>query len=127
MRRYYLWTAFVFVVALPVAASEQNNCLTSLDDDVRIRACSELIRRNPNNAAAYNSRASAYASKGDYINAVADVTTGGELASKKPTGTKTAKQLLPTKSVAAPPKKSAPTTQNSLPSWARALFSKNSG
>jgi Flp pilus assembly protein TadD len=71
------------VAASTAAANEQADCLSTADVDLRIRSCSELIQREPNNAAAYNSRAAAYVTKGDYNSAVADVVKAGELAPMK--------------------------------------------
>ena len=83
MRRVSLVAAIAFVAASTAAANEQGDCLSNADVDLRIRSCSELIQREPNNPAAYNSRAAAYVTKGDYNSAVADVVKAGELAPKK--------------------------------------------
>ena len=56
MRRASLVAAIAFVAASTAAANEQGDCLSNTDVELRIRSCSELIQREPNNATAYNSR-----------------------------------------------------------------------
>jgi len=109
------------VMASAVAAKERIDCLGSFDVDVRIRACTDLIRRNPNDAGAYNSRASAYASKGDYTSALADAEKGGDLE-KRATKPRLA---LGKRIVSSPSKNAPPTYQNTLPDWAQTLFQKH--
>jgi hypothetical protein len=63
----------VFVCALGSAsADERRACHQAQDVEVRIKDCSELIRRDPANAKAYLSRADAYEMSGDLGRAVAD-------------------------------------------------------
>ena len=143
MRRVSLVAAIAFVAASTAAANEQGDCLSNADVDLRIRSCSELIQREPNNAAAYNSRAAAYVTKGDYNSAVADVVKAGELAPKKkdpqaiaatpkPATPKknsqviAAKPLPSPKAAITPPKKSAPAMwEGTLPAWAQTLYGKS--
>ena len=142
MRWVSLVAAIAFVAASTAAANEQVDCLSNADVDLRIRSCSELIQREPNNAAAYNSRAAAYVTKGDYNSAVADVVKAGELAPKKDpqaiaatpkaatpkknSQVVAAKPLPSPKAAITPPKKSAPAMwEGTLPAWAQSLFGKN--
>ena len=108
MRRVSLVAAIAFVAASTAAANEQGDCLSNTDVDLRIRSCSELIQREPNNAAAYNSRAAAYVTKGDYNSAVADVVKAGELAPKKNPQATVATAVPRQKAAITPPKQSAP-------------------
>jgi hypothetical protein len=126
MRRLSFLAAITLVAASTAAANEQSDCLTNGDVDLRIRSCSELIQREPNNATAYNSRAAAYVTKGDYNSAVADVVKAGELAPKKKPQAIAARPVTQPKTALAPPKKSAPAmTESTLPAWAQALFGKS--
>jgi len=142
MRRVSLVAAIAFVAASTAAANEQADCLGNADVDLRIRSCSELIQREPNNAAAYNSRAAAYVTKGDYNSAVADVVKAGELSPKKDPQASTAipkaatekknsqviaaRPLPSPKAAITPSKKSAPAMwEGTLPAWAQSLFGKS--
>jgi hypothetical protein len=127
MRRLSLMAAIAFVTASTAAANEQSDCLGNADVDLRIRSCSELIQREPSNATAYNSRAAAYATKGDYTSAVADAVKAGELAPKKNPQAVAARPEPPPKAAKiTPPKKSAPAMwEGTLPAWAQSLFGKS--
>ena len=126
MRRVSLVAAIAFVAASTAAANEQGDCLSNADVDLRIRSCSELIQREPNNAAAYNSRAAAYVTKGDYNSAVADVVKAGELAPKKDPQAIAARPLPSPKAAITPSKKSAPAMwEGALPAWAQTLYGKS--
>jgi hypothetical protein len=126
MRRLSFLAAITLVAASTAVANEQSDCLTNGDVDLRIRSCSELIQREPNNATAYNSRAAAYVTKGDYNSAVADVVKAGELAPKKKPQVIAARPVTQPKTATAAPKKSAPAmTEGTLPAWAQALFGKS--
>ena len=125
MRRLSLVAAIAFVAASTAAANEQGDCLSNADVDLRIRSCSELIQREPNNVTAYNSRAAAYATKGDYTSAVADAVKAGELAPKKNPQAVAARPVSRPKAAIIPPKKSAPAMwEGTLPAWAQSLFGK---
>ena len=109
-------------------ANEQGDCLSNADVDLRIRSCSQLIQREPNNATAYNSRAAAYATKGDYTSAVAvaDAVKAGELAPKKDPQAIAERPVSRLKAPITPPKKSAPAIwEGPLPAWAQTLFGKS--
>lgn len=62
------------------------SCLESENADVRIRACSELIRRRPRQAKLYSARGYAYADKGDYDSAIADLSMVIRLKPRDPEG-----------------------------------------
>jgi hypothetical protein len=127
MRRLSLVAAIAFVAASSAAANEQSDCLSNADVDLRIRSCSQVIQREPNNATAYDSRATAYASKGDYTSAVADAVKAGELAPKKNPQADAARRVRQPKAAMTPPKKSAPAMwEDTLPGWAQSLFGKSS-
>src|SRR5690606_33710532 len=50
----------------------REDCIRANDPDVMIQACSQLIRRNPREAAWYVNRGIGYRKKGDYDRAIAD-------------------------------------------------------
>jgi len=102
------------VVMWPVLtlADDRSDCLADKNSEIGIRACSNLIARDPSDAVAYHhrgiaaqlkgeaidlkptygpayeSRARAYTVKGDYERAVADVTKFVELTPNPASGTK---------------------------------------
>jgi hypothetical protein len=126
MRRLCLVAGIAFVAASTAVANEQGDCLSSADVDLRIRSCSQLIQREPNNATAYNSRAAAYATKGDYTSAVADAVKAGELAPKKNPQAIAARPVPRPKLAITPPKKTTPAMwEDVLPAWAQPLFGKS--
>jgi tetratricopeptide (TPR) repeat protein len=63
--------ATVLAAAASVAGDEQD-CFQAQEPQVRIKACSDLIERTPEDATAYHNRAFAYALAGDVDNAIAD-------------------------------------------------------
>jgi tetratricopeptide (TPR) repeat protein len=63
--------ATVLAAATGVAADEQD-CFQAQEPQVRIKACSELIERSPEDATAYHNRAFAHALAGDVDSAIAD-------------------------------------------------------
>src|SRR5207244_917477 len=66
--------------AAPVLASDEQDCFQGQEPELRIKGCSEIIQRAPNDATAYHNRAVAYGLAGDIDNAIADYTTVIELA-----------------------------------------------
>jgi hypothetical protein len=75
---------------------------------------------------AYESRGRAYASKGDYTNAVADVTKAGDLAPKaalqsKATTSAASKKII-AKSAVVAKVKSTPKEPDAWPDWAPSKF-----
>ena len=63
-----LWLAGSAALAGP-----REDCANAKDPDLAIKACSQLIRRNPRDTAAYGGRGIAHANKGDYDRAIADL------------------------------------------------------
>jgi len=55
-------------------ASDEYDCFQGREPELRIKACSELIQRGPDDAIAYHNRAVAYGLAGDIDNAIADYT-----------------------------------------------------
>jgi tetratricopeptide (TPR) repeat protein len=81
MRRLLLSTAVAIVSAsMLVFADDAQDCLQQKDPQLRIKGCSEIIRRNPGDAAAYHNRAVAYGQAGDTDRAIADYTKAIEIA-----------------------------------------------
>ena len=66
--------------AAPVLASDEQDCFQGREPELRIRGCTELIQRVPNDAAAYHNRAVAYGLAGDVDNAIADYSKVIEIA-----------------------------------------------
>jgi tetratricopeptide (TPR) repeat protein len=60
MMRIFLPCALLTIVAGTVAAESPKDCLRTGDQDVRIRACSALIKQEPRNATAFYFRGWAY-------------------------------------------------------------------
>jgi Flp pilus assembly protein TadD len=60
--------------AVPVLATDEQDCFQGQEAERRIKGCSEIIQRAPNDATAYHNRAVAYELAGDIDNAVADYT-----------------------------------------------------
>ena len=74
MRRLIKWTTLTLAIAAgPVLANDQD-CFQQRDAELRIKGCSDIITRNPKDAAAYRNRAEAYTSAGDLDRAIADYT-----------------------------------------------------
>ena len=66
--------------AAPVLASDEQDCFQGREPELRIRGCTGLIQRVPNDAAAYHNRAVAYGLAGDVDNAIADYSKVIEIA-----------------------------------------------
>ena len=66
--------------AAPVLASDEQDCFQGQEPELRIKGCSEIIQRAPNDATAYHNRAVAYGLAGDIDNAIADYTKVIEIA-----------------------------------------------
>jgi hypothetical protein len=73
MRLLLAVTATVSAAA-PAVASDEYDCFQGREPELRIKACSELIQRGPDDAIAYHNRAVAYGLAGDIDNAIADYT-----------------------------------------------------
>jgi hypothetical protein len=68
------------LVAAPVRAGDEQDCFQGREPAVRIKGCSEVIQRAPNDATGYHNRAVAYGLAGDLDNAIADYTKVIEMA-----------------------------------------------
>ncbi len=66
--------------AAPVLASDEQDCFQGQEPALRIKGCSGIIQRAPNDATAYHNRAVAYELAGDIDNAIADYTKVIEIA-----------------------------------------------
>ncbi len=60
--------------AAPVVASDEQDCFQGQEPELRIKGCSEIVQRVPDDATAYHNRAVAYGLAGDIDNAIADYT-----------------------------------------------------
>src|SRR5262245_6911334 len=66
--------ASLMLVSAAALADDKSDCLDGNDHDLRIKACSAMIERNPNDVVAYHNRGDAYGLKGNIDRAVADYT-----------------------------------------------------
>ena len=81
MRELFAVQLMVVVLAsAPASADDRRNCLHDKNPEVRIRGCSEIIRRDSTDAIAYYNRAVAYEMRDDTDRAIADYTKAIELA-----------------------------------------------
>jgi tetratricopeptide (TPR) repeat protein len=72
-------TASLWLVATAALADSKSDCLDSKDHDLRIKACSMLLQRNPKDVIAYYNRGDAYGLKGDLDRAISDYSKAIEL------------------------------------------------
>jgi tetratricopeptide (TPR) repeat protein len=79
IRRLLIVVAVVSAAA-PVLANDEQDCFQSQEPQLRIKGCSEMIQRAPNDATAYHNRAVAYGLAGDLDSAIADYTKVIEIA-----------------------------------------------
>jgi tetratricopeptide (TPR) repeat protein len=61
-------------------ANDEQDCFQGKDPRLRIKVCSEIIRRAPHDATAYHHRAVSHAMAGDIDSAIRDYTTVIEIA-----------------------------------------------
>ena len=81
MRQPLMLTVVVMVsAAMPAIADVGTVCAQSKDPLLRVKGCSEIIRRNPNDASAYHHRAVAHGLAGDTDKAIADYSKVIEIA-----------------------------------------------
>ena len=78
MLRWVVAAGFVLLTTAALADSK-SDCLDSKDHELRIKGCSAIILRNPNDVIAYHNRGDAYGQKGDFDHAIADYTKAIEL------------------------------------------------
>lgn len=79
MRLLLIMVATVSAASAALASDEQD-CFQGREPQLRIRGCSEIILRAPNDATAYHNRAVAYGLAGDIDNAIVDYTKVIEIA-----------------------------------------------
>src|SRR5947207_15001557 len=70
--------------AVPVLANDEQDCFQGKDPQLRIKGCSEIIQRAPNDATAYANRAAGYGLAGDIDRAIADYTKSIEIRPDNP-------------------------------------------
>ena len=80
MRRLLLTAVVIVLAAAPILANDEQDCFQSQEPQLRIKGCSKIIQRDPNDATAYHNRAAAYGLAGDIDNAIADYTKVIEIA-----------------------------------------------
>ena len=80
LMRLLLVVVAIVSAAAPVRASDEQDCFQGQEPELRIKGCSEIIQRAPNDATAYHNRAVAYGLAGDIDNAIADYTKVIEIA-----------------------------------------------
>ena len=80
MRRLLLTSVVIVLAAAPILANDEQDCFQSQEPQLRIKGCSKIIQRDPNDATAYHNRAAAYGLAGDIDNAIADYTKVIEIA-----------------------------------------------
>ena len=78
--RLLLVLVAIVLAAAPVLASDEQVCFQGQEPELRIKGCSEFIRRAPNDTAGYHHRAVAYSLAGDIDSAIADYTKVIEIA-----------------------------------------------
>jgi tetratricopeptide (TPR) repeat protein len=74
-----LFTATLVLITTAASADYKGDCLDGKDHDLRIKGCSAMIQRNPNDVLAYHNRGDAYGSKGEVDRAISDYTRAIEL------------------------------------------------
>ncbi len=74
MRRLLLGVMLCLSASVPALADDDRDCFQQKDPQRRIRSCSDIIQRDPNDATAYHNRAVAYGLAGDVDHAIADYT-----------------------------------------------------
>ena len=74
-----LVTAILALVSTAASADHKGDCLDGKDHDLRIKGCSAMIQRNPNDVLAYHNRGDAYGLKGEVDRAISDYTKAIEL------------------------------------------------
>jgi tetratricopeptide (TPR) repeat protein len=80
MFRLLLVTVVAISASVPVLASDEQDCFQNPEPQPRIKGCSAIIQRSPNDATAYHNRAVAYGLAGDVDSAIADYTKTIEIA-----------------------------------------------
>src|SRR5262245_13953507 len=66
--------ASLVLVSTVALADDKSDCMDGKDQDLRIKACSAIIDRNPKDSFSYHNRGEAYELKGEVDRAIADYT-----------------------------------------------------
>jgi tetratricopeptide (TPR) repeat protein len=74
MPRLMLLAMLAITAGSMPALADDRDCFQQKDSELRIKGCSEIIGRDPNDAAAYHNRGEAYALAGNLERAIADYT-----------------------------------------------------
>src|SRR5262245_2303690 len=74
-----LFTAALVLISTAASADHKGDCQDGKDHDLRIKGCSALIQRNPNDVLAYHNRGDAYGLKGEVDRAISDYNKAIEL------------------------------------------------
>jgi TonB family protein len=69
----------IVVATTPAIADTRQDCFQHKDPDLRLKACTQIIRSDPRAAPAYYNRGLAYEDRGDYDHAIADFNKAIEL------------------------------------------------
>jgi tetratricopeptide (TPR) repeat protein len=80
MRRLLLAVGAIALAVSPVLANDEQDCFQGQKPELRIKGCSEIIQRAPNDATAYHNHAVAYGLAGDVDRAIADYSKAVEIA-----------------------------------------------
>jgi len=83
--RLLLVVVAIVSAAAPGLANDEQDCFQGQEPQLRIKGCSEMIQRSPNDATAYHNRAVAYGLAGDVDSAIADYSKAIEIAPKNAT------------------------------------------
>jgi Flp pilus assembly protein TadD len=74
LMRLLLSVTAIVSAAAPAVASDEQDCFQGQEHELRIKGCSEIVQRVPDDATAYHNRAVAYGLAGDIDSAIADYT-----------------------------------------------------
>ena len=74
-----LTAVMVVLASVPALADDERDCFQQTDPQIRIKGCSQMIQRDPADAAAYHNRAVAFGLLGDLDHAIADYTKTVEI------------------------------------------------
>jgi tetratricopeptide (TPR) repeat protein len=72
--RLLLILVAIVSAAAPAVASDEQDCFQGQEPELRIKGCSQIIQRAPDDATAYHNRAVAHGQAGDIDSAIADYT-----------------------------------------------------
>jgi tetratricopeptide (TPR) repeat protein len=72
MLQLLLTVIAIVAVSSSVLANDENDCFQGHEPQLRIKGCSDVIQRSPDDATAYHNRAFAYELAGDLDDAIAD-------------------------------------------------------